>query len=470
MAKHYKQYDSTYASQLLVKAEQAYTFAKANPGITIDGSGFYDENGSEYQDAMLCGAIELHRAGASTEDYLTAAKGWNKSSPHYWIIDWGTHWDLGRHSLWMAGETSVVTNWKTDVDSYLTKVSTKQYVAGMAHFGDWGALRYAQNAAFSAALMYQVSGESKYKDFALGQVDYVLGNNTYNRSFIVGFGTNPPQNPQHKNANGSDAGSAWTWNSPATHQVVGAMVAGPTSTATDVSLAGYVDDVNDYVGNEVTLDYNSGLVGTLAFAVQENTPVGNSSSLISSSVAVSSSAEVSSSSALSSQALSSSSVVLSSSNVSTSCDGVALWSSVSSWGDFTQGDVFTNGEKKAKCNDHPAFCYGTGGDGFANNYWTEIESCEASLSSSAEASSSSDVIVSVELNNQNGISLNASNQGLRVYSDAQGGVIEVLNLAGQSLSSTTLSQVSQWIPLDMGVYFVRISDAKGSQLLKVVIQ
>jgi hypothetical protein len=36
-----------------------------------------------------------------------------------------------------------------------------------------------------------------------------------------------------------------------------------------VSSAGYDDSLHDYIGNEVTIEYNSSLVGLAAFAVIE---------------------------------------------------------------------------------------------------------------------------------------------------------------------------------------------------------
>jgi hypothetical protein len=39
-----------------------------------------------------------------------------------------------------------------------------------------------------------------------------------------------------------------------------------------VTSPGYTDDVNDYVSNEVALDYNAGLVGLAAFGALERVP------------------------------------------------------------------------------------------------------------------------------------------------------------------------------------------------------
>jgi len=79
--------------------------------------------------------------------------------------------------------------------------------------------------------------------FAKKQADYALGSS--GRSYVVGFGVNPPQHPHHRTAH-----SSWC--------VYGALVGGP-----DASDA-YVDDIGNYVTNEVACDYNAGFVGLLA--------------------------------------------------------------------------------------------------------------------------------------------------------------------------------------------------------------
>ena len=37
-------------------------------------------------------------------------------------------------------------------------------------------------------------------DWAKGQIDYMLGDNPQGRSYVVGFGNNPPQRPHHRAA------------------------------------------------------------------------------------------------------------------------------------------------------------------------------------------------------------------------------------------------------------------------------
>ena len=170
---------------------------------------------------------------------------------------------LGR----LAGEG----NWGRAVARYRTKVSDAPEVAGLAFFGEWGSLRYAMNAAFSSALYASVYGDSAAAAFAERQWDWALGDNPYGHSFVVGVGTNPPKAPHHKNAFGERR-----WASPSDtsrYPLVGALVGGPhLQTYSDpwmTSPPGWRDAMNDYVGNEVSIDYNAALVGATAFVVDE---------------------------------------------------------------------------------------------------------------------------------------------------------------------------------------------------------
>jgi hypothetical protein len=107
-----------------------------------------------------------------------------------------------------------------------------------------------------------------YKCWARGQARYALGDT--GRSFVVGWGTNPPTHVHHRAAScpieaggpGSDAppcGPAQFADPAPNPQVhAGALAGGPD--AQDA----YTDVRADYVGNEVALDYNAAFSGVLA--------------------------------------------------------------------------------------------------------------------------------------------------------------------------------------------------------------
>ncbi|CAG2180943.1 unnamed protein product, partial [Oppiella nova] len=100
-----------------------------------------------------------------------------------------------------------------------------------------------------------------YKKFSESQIGYILGDT--GRSFVVGVGVNPPTRPHHRSSSCPNEPvlcdySAMQNPGPNPHILTGAVVGGP-----DKSDA-YVDKRDDYVHNEVAMDYNAAFQGTLA--------------------------------------------------------------------------------------------------------------------------------------------------------------------------------------------------------------
>ena len=104
----------------------------------------------------------------------------------------------------------------------------------------------------------------------MGQMNYLMGDNPLNRSYIVGFGSTTPasairsaasasaaQHPHHAAAHGSTTNNQ---DDPPTHRhtLWGGLVGGPDWKDQ------HADLTTDYVYNEVAVDYNAALVGALA--------------------------------------------------------------------------------------------------------------------------------------------------------------------------------------------------------------
>ncbi len=72
---------------------------------------------------------------------------------------------------------------------------------GQAFLDQWGSLRYAANTAFIAFVysdwLRSSGGDTtkinRYHDFAVRQINYILGQNPRNCSYVVGFGNCPPR-------------------------------------------------------------------------------------------------------------------------------------------------------------------------------------------------------------------------------------------------------------------------------------
>ena len=145
---------------------------------------------------------------------------------------------------------------------------------GLAWLDTWGSLRYATTAGFLASVYADSIDDAtlinRYESFAKTQMDYCLGANPNKRSYVCGFGTNPPERPHHRTSHGSWADSMET---PPYHRHIlyGALVGGPDQS--DL----YVDSIKDFTANEVATDYNAGYTALLAkmCSVYGGTPLSN---------------------------------------------------------------------------------------------------------------------------------------------------------------------------------------------------
>lgn len=265
--------DPDYAAELIAHSVALYEFADTHRGKYSDSitnaADFY-QSSSGYQDELVWGAIWLHRATgdtswlqkAQTEYDLLPQDGAGRH-PFNWSLSWDDK-SYGCYTLMACLDDSL--NYQADAERWLDfwndgyEGQRVTYTpGGLAHLDQWGSLRYAANTAFCALVYADHAGESAsgYVDFARSQIDYALGDNPDARSYVCGFGNNPPVNPHHRNSHGSTSNDIQqpTQNM---HVLYGALVGGP-----DASDA-YTDDRSNFRTNEVALDFNAGFTGALA--------------------------------------------------------------------------------------------------------------------------------------------------------------------------------------------------------------
>ena len=257
----YKDTDSAYAEECLTHAKQLYNFAestKSDAGYTA-ASGFYN-SWSGFTDELAWAAAWLYIA-TNDNAWLDKAKSYAdqiEPDPH-WTLCWDDK-GMGAYCLLakLTGEQRYKSKLEENLDWWCNGITVSP--KGLAWLDTWGSLRYATTAGF-LALSYAESDKcpndkkTKYTEFAERQVNYALG--SAGRSYVVGFGENPPEHPHHRTAQGSWADNM---NEPGYHRhtLFGALVGGPS--ASD----GYTDTVSDYTANEVACDYNAGFTGALA--------------------------------------------------------------------------------------------------------------------------------------------------------------------------------------------------------------
>lgn len=261
----FKDTDRAYSEKCLAHAKSLYNFAettKSDAGYTA-ANGFYN-SWSGFYDELTWAAVWLNIATGDSS-YLNKAKQYEKQCGGN--LEWTMCWDdkyIGAVCLLaeITGEQTYKSKIEQNLDWLCGTSSNKatRSPKGMVCIDQWGTLRYATTAGFVAA-SYAESGKcpsnkvKTYLDFCASQVDYALGST--GRSFVAGFGVNPPEHPHHRTAQASWADNM---NEPNYHRhtLYGALVGGP-----DYS-DNYTDTVSDYQKNEVACDYNAGFTGALA--------------------------------------------------------------------------------------------------------------------------------------------------------------------------------------------------------------
>ncbi|MEV4398582.1 glycoside hydrolase family 9 protein [Nonomuraea sp. NPDC049607] len=274
--------DPAYADKLVTHAKQLYSFAdtvrKKYSDCISDAQGYYN-SWSGFNDELVWGAIWLYRATNDAAYLAKAEAGYDNlgnepqttTKSYKWTIAWDDK-SYGAYVLLhkLTGKQRYLDDANRWLDWWTVGVNgskVKYSPGGEAVLDRWGSLRYAANTSF-VALVHSDSitdpdRKARYHDFAVRQINYALGDNPRNSSYLIGFGANPPKNPHHRTAHGS-------WTDQITnpvdsrHTLYGALVGGPPD-PDDV----YTDKRDDYVMNEVATDYNAGFTSAVARLYKE---------------------------------------------------------------------------------------------------------------------------------------------------------------------------------------------------------
>ncbi|XP_068646728.1 endoglucanase 23-like [Aristolochia californica] len=297
--------DPPYAQRLLETAIQVFEFAdnyrgsySDNPGVKGGVCPFYcDFDG--YQDELLWGAAWLRRA-AQNDKYLNYIQDNGKTlGAEDNINEFG--WDNKHAGLnvlvskeFLEGNLYTLQSYKQSADSFMCTLipesssSHIEYTPGGLIYKPGGSnmqhvtsivfllLAYANSLAKSSQTVNCgniVVGPEMLRQQAKRQVDYILGDNPNQMSYMVGYGSKYPLRIHHRASSlpsvgdhpqfiACKEGSAYFNSSaPNPNILVGAVVGGPGED--DV----YEDDRADFRKSEPTTYINAPLVGALAYFV-----------------------------------------------------------------------------------------------------------------------------------------------------------------------------------------------------------
>lgn len=284
---NFKETDPEYAEKCLDYSKALFDFANKNEkkvGAGGDGpASFYTS--SKWEDDFCFAAGWLYLI-TKDHDYLAACEKYiDYYAPPGYVLCWNDMWNgvglvFGRiQDIYpeVCAETrdargynqyEVLDFWKMQAKALNEVTSGKKgeiSPGGYLYLDKWGSARYNTAVQFTALVYDKYNkGKDKYNeknpdyaftDWAIGQMEYIIGDNPLGRSYIVGYGENSVKYPHHRAASGLTMAED---PAPQKHVLYGALAGGPD--AKDE----HVDLTKDWIYNEVTIDYNAAVVGAAA--------------------------------------------------------------------------------------------------------------------------------------------------------------------------------------------------------------
>ena len=218
-ARIWEKLDKAFSAKCLAAAEKAWAAAQANPavyaGTSAVGGGPYDDTHVERR-VLLGGRRAVHHdqegrlQGGAREVALLqegpASVGGRRASPARSTGGTSPRWGRSR---WRWSRTGCRRRTSTTARSPSRRPptrsrrwSTSRGIAcrsSRARRGTRGArTRPCLNNALILALAHDFAGDAKYLNAAAEAVNYVLGRNPMDKSYVTGYGERPLMNPHHR--------------------------------------------------------------------------------------------------------------------------------------------------------------------------------------------------------------------------------------------------------------------------------
>jgi endoglucanase len=293
-ARLFRDYDSAFAARALAAARAAYDAALAHPaeyaGNQAKGGGPYDDSYVDDEFAWAAAELWLTTDEPRYWDALrhsplfgavpSLVEGSRSDAGHYRALTWQNVEVLGTFSLLLQLDRLPVedqdvlrANLLSAADRYVS-VSEQEgyrlpYAAGRDGSYLWGSNVVVLSNAVVCAYAYDLVRNPRYLRAVQDALDYVLGRNALDRSYVTGFGLRPARFPHHR---------FWSHavRSDRPPPPPGALVSGANSALADPAVKAavpsgappqrcYVDDIEAYSVNEVAIHDNAALAWVAAY-------------------------------------------------------------------------------------------------------------------------------------------------------------------------------------------------------------
>jgi endoglucanase len=261
----------------LAAAKRAWAWAEKNPNVAYEQNeinkqfdpdittGAYGDR--NFTDEWVWAAAELYATTLDRESFLTKVPVIPREKVQ--LPSWNQVRVLGYYSL-IRNEKNVPTpapllNTMKDqivilANDLANKVEQRSYMTvmgGSPRDFIWGSSSVAANQGIALINAYKITGDKKYIDYALTNVDYLLGRNATGYSFVTGHGDKTPMHIHHRPSEADGIAEP----------IPGLLSGGPNPGkqdgcvyASSIPNEAFTDHVCSYASNEVAINWNAPLV------------------------------------------------------------------------------------------------------------------------------------------------------------------------------------------------------------------
>ena len=307
----WKDIDKDFSDKCLQAAETAFKAAGKHPDMyapldeSVGGGAYGDDN---VEDEFCWAALELFIT-TGNEDYYDEATenrffldvpttlGGGESVDTVGSFDWGNTGALATFSAALnpekfdKGDAEIVQEAIISAADRFMSLEENQgyglpYGQSKLSYNDsdegylWGSNSFVTDNSIVMAYAYLLTSEEQYLDGVIGGMDYILGRNAMDYSYVTGYGTHAIEYPHHRYW-AKQIDDAFP-KAPS-----GVMCGGPNSGMQDPWVQGsgwkkgeiapqkcYLDNIEAWSVNECTINWNASLAWLAGFTAQEATDDG----------------------------------------------------------------------------------------------------------------------------------------------------------------------------------------------------
>jgi endoglucanase len=263
------------ADSCMISAERAWNWAVKNPRIAYDQNQMNKEfkpvimtggyGDSDFSDEFIWAASELYISTGKESYYKAYPMFPDALMP---LPSWDNVRLLGYYTL-ARFENKLTNSAKADfpvlkeriintADKMTEGITERAYLTVMGKSVTdfvWGSNSVATNQGILLIQAYRLSKDRRYLDYALTNLDYIMGRNATGYSFITGFGHKTPMFPHHRLSEADGIADP----------IPGLIVGGPNPGQQDgcktypskIPDESYTDTVCSYASNEIAINWNA---------------------------------------------------------------------------------------------------------------------------------------------------------------------------------------------------------------------